>query len=474
MDAVHEQLSESASADSFLKAEKIREEGSRLLRLTYPSDTPPAFGSFVCDVCDALGRLILDQYRAPATPAEERELTLVTICLVARIAPMLGFVEGATSDKTPANLVLPLERIGEAVLPGSKFIISRQWRYNYTVIELRQLLESPLRAILSPNECDRLLTKLSPNLYAMSFPAIERENVLLHVNFAHEVGHPLEAQYFLPERAASVLIELRRRIEREMPGAGVVRLVSTIGRASELTDAATRELFSDAISASVFGPSALFALSEVARLSESMDEIAEDMHPPWRLRLRHIVKVLQERGFLDQEDFTLKAWPEATTGLPNDVKRKVDDWLAEIGDITSQTSDRQAIAGDIAARCAYEIVERTLPDVREFARANLADPYTCEEFRDDVPELLGRLFHDLPPNQIEEAHNKVRPVKVASILAAGWLFRLAELLSLADQPPRDYTQRVGLLNRLILKALELKTIQDHFGAFHGTVEQGGD
>jgi hypothetical protein len=453
-------MNDHVRSSAFLKAEQIYEHSARLKILPFPSPNPGLFATFICTVCEKL------KARMSSPDAGEKETSLIPIFLVDQIAPTLRFIEGASSENTPASLVVPVEKIGEEVLAGSRFMVRRQWRYNYSVRELRLGLEEDLKGLLSEAERNILFKDLPPRLFAISFPSFERDNALLHVNFAHEIAHPLEQKYLAGEDEATLLRELREELIKEITEKDPVQKAKAIGAAvgdaARKRRAALMEVLSDTISARVFGPSALFALYEVATLSTSMDRISADLHPPWRFRLREIFTTLEELSFVDSKTFQLQGWPKGIPRCISGVKGAVDDCLLQLHRVVEQTPDVAAIEKSFSDKQAYDSARRALPAVRKFAAQSVPEQYTPTVFSEEVPGLLARLHADLPPNRIEYTLTNNRPVRLASILASGWLFKLGELAAVFGQDRDLYVQRVQTLNRLVLKAIQLSEIQTEY------------
>lgn len=447
-------------SSAFLKAEQIYEHAARLKILPFPSRNPAVFASFICAVCEKL------KSRISSSETGEKVTSLIPVFLVDQIAPALELVEGASSENTPTSLVVPVEKIGEEVLLGSGLMVRRQWGYNYSVRELRRGLEEDLTGLLPEAERNALFKDLPPRLFVISFPSSERDNALLHVNFAHEIAHPLEQQYLEGEKENTILRELReellKNITEKDPVQKAKRIGTAVGDAARKRQSALMEILSDTICASVFGPSALFALYEVATLSTSMDKISADLHPPWRYRLREIFKTLVELGFVDPGTFQLQGWPKVIPDSISVVRKNVNDWMLKLHRVVEQDSDIQEIEKSYSDKQAYDSAQRVLPAVRKFAANSVREPYTPTVFSDQVPGLLERLHANLPPNRIEYSLENVREVRLASILASGWLFKLGELAPLFINDQGVYLQRVKTLNRLVLKAIQLSQIQAEY------------
>jgi len=461
-------MSKSAAlAGLFLKAEEIRTHADRLSLVPFPSERPKDFALFLSNVCRKLQSLIKQGH---FDNVDERVITITTIFLVDEVAPMLRYVEGASSENTPANLVLPMEKIGERIIKGATFIIRRQWHYNYAAVELRSTLEPRLTSLPAKNEWQDVLRKLRTQVYAISFPYLERDNTALHVSLAHEIGHQVAPSYLSKEDETEVLDELHGEIQKMVTTVTTpdrVQRAEEIGRsltrAYQLRQAALTELLSDTISAHVFGPSVLFALYEIASLSESIDKISFDMHPPWRLRIDHMLDTLDDLGFVNKQSFSLSCWPETASPALREVKSEIDRWLGRLEPIVSDWRDRVEVNKEPSSSSAYISAYRKLADLRKFAAGYfLYPPYSQDMFRKEVPMLLERLQMDLPPNQIEQHLTQTRDVSLASILASVWLYKLTSLPSLFERDPEGYAKRVHTLNRLTLKAIELSEVKREY------------
>jgi hypothetical protein len=172
-----------------------------------------------------------------------------------------------------------------------------------------------------------------------------------------------------------------------------------------------------------------------------------------------MLSVLEARGFVDAKSHKLQGWPEGPPSVLAQVKPRIDEWLIELHTKVSNRKDIETIQKKIAAYCAYELVEGATDSIFRYAEQTVGDKaYSMDLFRNEVPWLLERLHYDLPPNQIEHTLTDVRQVKLASILASGWLYKLTDLHLIFGADAGEYAQRVLMLNRLILKALELSVV----------------
>jgi hypothetical protein len=174
-----------------------------------------------------------------------------------------------------------------------------------------------------------------------------------------------------------------------------------------------------------------------------------------------MLSVLQELGFVDNRNGTmaLAGWPEDVPPKVKGVKAKIDGWLDKWRAVVDDKKDWERLNEDTASRYAYRSVEQAKESIRTFAKSNVRNPYIQELFRQEVPALLERLYLHLPPNQIEPPNGEPRAVNTRSILASGWLYKLAELASTSGD---EFVKGVNTLNRLVLKAFELRSVKEEF------------
>lgn len=129
------------------------------------------------------------------------------------MAAHLRFVARATARRTPWSLVQPLEKLGKIIHPDALFIIRPQWSYNYGIRLIWKNLQShfitgwPLlteeesRKIFNtvPDKVQHAFSKMPEQVYVVSFPDMERFDVLLHTLMGHEIGHPIVDAFFEQE-----------------------------------------------------------------------------------------------------------------------------------------------------------------------------------------------------------------------------------------------------------------------------------
>ena len=185
------------------KVEAINFIVSKQQELIFPSDRPMRLALVISNVATLIKEEITRQYTAGINPSSteafDNQIKLA-IGAVNKMGEHLRFVDRATTRQTPWSLIRPLEKVGESIHSGCCFVIRPQWSYNYSIGELVPIYRTSFSTWLPKDLLEEAL-KLSPDasvkrLYIMGFPYVERLNVLMHTLFGHEIGHPIEKEYF--------------------------------------------------------------------------------------------------------------------------------------------------------------------------------------------------------------------------------------------------------------------------------------
>jgi hypothetical protein len=152
--------------------------------------------------------------------------------------------------------------------PEYRFIIRPQWSYNYAIIGdrlayYRSLFQS-LPGWISLDEWHAAIADAaSYRIYSISFPRVERMNVLTHANWGHEVGHILISEWMADHfdalwqsGAHGIETAIRDYLESNSgaPKLLVDQFVATfMNDTLSLTRKSLKELISDAIGAHLLG-----------------------------------------------------------------------------------------------------------------------------------------------------------------------------------------------------------------------------
>ena len=209
---------------------------------------------------------------------------------------------------------------------------------------------------------------------------------------------------------------------------------------------ALEELISDFVGYFLFGAGALFALAEVATTDvwDTLPSAQNGYYPPWRLRLRHILR-LALADSLEPAVIALEgADPIAS------IRVASVEYLRDLQRIASATTDLQAIDADEVLKRAYQDLSEVLAKIPDFIAEQL-DPvrYPLGTLSKSISPLLSRLAIGLPPDDVDLS---VADFRLA--MTAGWFYRLARL-PIPHNAQRSWeSDDDTTLNRLVLKGVE--------------------
>lgn len=442
---------------------------SKLNELRYPSNNPQLLARLIATITESVRDEILSRFQTSPTAGSDdfEDQVKFAVNLLHILTEDLRFVERAVTQNTPWSLVCPLEKIAEQLHPNSHFVVRPQWSYNYSLREKVSAYRGYLEKLLPSDKLERVFKSDTGepilSLYIMGFPYIDRLNVLSHVLFGHELGHPIEKEYFTQEQANQFFPPLFDAVVKECKVPpdqqkwnlfDLERVSRMLQQVLELRRRALAELLCDVVAANIFGLAALFATEEFA-LSRELDafEKAPAYHyPPWRYRPR----VMFEEFPLDWIDHFI------TGGRFSDsVSQVLKTKLTEIRLTVEQDEDKTNLSKDSETRIAYESVEATLPKIRTFVKERLSDRgFALEDLIGSTNGLLlGRLENWIPPDAYVDENGDEVPADMRAVLNIGWL---RWIIAFAQMPAAlsdkrevdDYLKKVEALNRLVLKGIE--------------------
>lgn len=449
------------------KARSIRLTVTKLHELRYPTDSPLYLAKVISEISQVVEDEILNQYWTGPKSLEDFIVRVkLAIIAIRGLGAHLRFIERATTDQTPWSLIRPLEKIGEQIHPTSCFIIRPQWRYNYSLLELISAYSEAFSELLSKEKLNKALypDNSIQQIYVMGFPNMDRLSVMMYVLFGHELGHPIEKEYFDRENKNSAefapklthmvlealdLLKELKSLKLEQ-GAKYYRMITEVHR---LRHQALRELICDLVCINLFGPAALFANEEYA-LSAGLDSVEKKPphYPPWRYRLRTMLEEFPSdwiKHFIEKGRFN------------KTISKALNNKMESIRIAVEQSEDKKKLNEDAETRIAYTSLEDALPKVRQFVRQRL------KKYGFQLDDLLGatnvqllkRLENWIPPdayinNEGDEVIGDVR-----SVLNVGWLQWVSAYASMPTTTDvkdqiSDYFNKVDALNRLVMKAIE--------------------
>lgn len=457
---------------------------SQLRLLRFPSDNP----TFLIDLFSRITETLIEKVKSrydesqlygKADSAErhslEREIKF-SIILAQQIAANLRYIESASVERTPWSCITPLEKLARDLLPDTSIVVRPQWHYNYGVLELVGQYRKKTENFFTREEQDRTYSGLPSYVYVLSFPSIERKNVLLHVNFGHEVGHPFADKYLAGENGV-YLLEIKAKVidsdyykqtedqQLSLFSAKQAESVrSIVNGVADVRRRALQEIICDLVSVELFGVAAVFALHEVATFSENFDSIDErGLYPPWRTRLRLALEAVNWSEWDACLSKVSGAFGWATT-----VMVAIRNKMTKLQKLVEDDVDQRKIRAEELDKIAYDSVYQALPEVKRFLadelRAYRMNPTESE--CKNIFRLVERLQNNIPPNEVVDDANNVVPMEMRTIFNAGWYFKHTYRTSMYDKTyTDDYFSALDVMNRLLLRAAEMSDLQREYATF---------
>lgn len=349
--------------------------------------------------------------------------------------------------------------------------------YNYSIFDLGASYKRFLSELLDDQDMAQLFGDPPKKFLIVSFPAIEKDNLLLHSVFAHEVGHQMADKYLSGEDTTNLTTRIMEIIEGEKKnfpdldkifGEKEDPLFKTQYRQQilkiiyDLRNGFLHELLSDIAAVHLLGPAGLISMAQFASV-ENIDRIPPpwDFHPPWRYRFREAYKEIVELKFGESIEniagkATVIAAKDAALRFLQQLKKSVDTY-----------EDRANIDRSYNVKIAINLVEEVLQPARDFVRRGLAEiRYTKDLVEKQCPDLITRLSLGVPPNELIK-EGKSFPVDFRSAINAGWFYRLSRIALPSETGEQGGLDDLDRLNRLVQKGIELAILHAEFNSTGG-------
>jgi hypothetical protein len=472
-------LLESLLVDIINRCRTIQNRSALLIHSEFASEKPEKLAKLISAICGKLmDHLVILRNKYIDDPVNILTDVRIIDDFVRELGANLRYVDGAIATKLPWSLPQPLELLSEKILPGTSLMLRPQWKYNYAILpyDLGESYREELEKLFTKEQVGHIFEGFPERFHIISFPSIERRTALLHCDLGHEIGH-LVAKKFLEveDENSAYLVDLRKgiaaRVTSENSGAEPQVIQEIIQQklelAAEVWWSGLTEIISDMFAMRLLGPAALFALFQMA-LGDTLDLPPTErtsFYPPWRTRLRHALHTLETVTLIpisvgDDES------PE-TKKTREDVQQRID----EIKVLTSEDSDREAIADDWVTLLAYESIEGAIEEVERFLQNEHGGAFMVPaELYGDVYHLVQRLSYNIPPNAIEDSSFDSRPARLEIILNAAWFYRISALKNpfTGGEIDEDFQKQYRILNRLTLKAIEFSHVQQRHNEWNAT------
>ncbi len=414
---------------------------------------------------------ILEKVTAEIDNATNEQI-LGLICRVIQFyGQFLEYFDNAHTEQTPRGLVQILEDLAQ-LSPQAKLLVWPQASYNYSIRDILPTLKHTTENLLSDKDKKTLFQPFQGPINLVSFPRVERDDILVHAVFGHELGHPIADEYLQAEQGQpeyqkqlkAAHVALDTAFASEFAGLNTFDLFSY---KKQLTDSLLKmrsrglqELVSDCVAVLLFGPSALFALNDIFSTCDlDTSPVFPDLYPPARFRVRLVKKLMDQEGFSDQ---LLAVKDSDHLGS---VNASLVDMLSHVDAIAANNTDIDVINNDPLLKIAYEWLDKSLPAAIQYAKDKVAD-LICRgsQLVEEVPELLERIAFGIPPNEIG-IPPKTKSVDWRSAIVAAWICKIHGLKKAGETQESMNARDIDHLQKITLRAVEYILLQKRYSAY---------
>ena len=474
------------SSEIISRSRTIKTKCSKLLSKDFATETPKSLAITIKKICSFIEKAIKSDYKSIKWKTI-KDTDCVNIFkllqdmdqFVCDLSADLRYIEGAQTFRLPWSIVKPFEDYVKSLLGKIETMLQPQWEYNYSIIitDIRKDYENVLTGfedLVSEGSLDDVFSNFKNPFFILSFPSIERKNVLLHCLLGHEIGHLIFEEFLTSKLRKEFQRKAQKKIKEyveeeakkiQNPGIDPKLLKEFRSqyqhlRATRAWERGLDELFSDIVGSLLFGPAILFSMFEIAIQTE-MDRKpneSNNFYPPWRFRLREILKVIQTTN--------PPFFPLTKQFFESETCRKVNERFKLIKGETRKRTDKQILEGDEILSFTYRQILGNLVDVRKFIKKRfktaIIEPKVLYK---KLRHLIERIDYGIPPNSYEISIKNHKSATLVEIINAAWFHKISWKENIFDKKG-DFNEEIYIkrdrMNRLTLKAIEYADIESDF------------
>lgn len=433
----------------------------------------------------------LSQSGISASEHKNIENTIRAIVLsVNKLHAFLRYVDATRLSRNPTGMIKPWELLIKKYKNNVNVIIRPQWKYNYSYYNIVKELKD-INDIIGDQETEKELVGVGSYFPILSFAGLERDNVLLHIILAHEIGHFIDeieqvssigkySDEIIKVLDTAPTKEKLNRLYELSINIMKTSLGSTLGVPNDLFiqhEAISQaqnelvykirtwleEITADIIAIRIIGPSFIFALfqTDLAHVSK-MGPVGD--YPPPLVRMENCIeywnKVDEDDKFFDSKETEehdhqrikkcIKTYLDLITKketVVNHIKEKQTELGQEPPTIDKLKEERYKLFNEILE----EVVKSPLVSIKDFIQKNIP----LFKLDNNIFKLIGLLMERITPVVADNKEDSSGFTKcdIASILNAGWFFWLTHERGLA-QEKEDKTGEVASLDELRIRYYE--------------------
>jgi hypothetical protein len=467
------------------RSQAIQERCNKLLSEDFASQSPKSLANTLLEMCRYLKEATKSIYKKINWDSIDDNglkpfmlLLQDTDSVIREFGAHVRYVDGSRTNRLPWSIVKPIEKFTKDLLREEIQIMLRpQWKYNYAIVttDLRKVYHNTLEEYKDylPLD-DKVFKDFKIPFHIVSFPSLERKNILLHCLVSHEIGHLISKIYFTKESVGefwkNVHSEInqivKKQFETNQPDLFIqnqiqIKSQQELERATIAWRRGLEEILSDIVGALLFGPAMLFSALEIAIQGDIDCKPSPEnyFYPPWRLRLREILNVILDKS---QEFFPLPKSIFVSEELIDSINKRFEI----IKDITQNENDKTTIQDDSILKIAYREIDKNVTKATKLFKEQLKNKIIkSSDLYRKLPHLIERIDNGIPPNACENSINEREPTTIVEIINAAWFHKIAWKDDIFDKDGsfnKDICKKRDIMNRLTLKAIEYADIEKEY------------
>lgn len=395
-----------------------------------------------------------------------RQLRLITTTLLPEIDELCKQLNNSVTSKVPWSLLPSLESVFSTIRKDAKFIITPQWKTNYSVFN-KNIIKHLIDLVFSipdlvfdsgasfEKEKEAFFLDVSEEIYMLHYPRSERLTPLHFPLLGHEIGHIFAAEWIQGYYQKKLdKYDLENKIDLYIKGnlpPGIKgqlfepqyiitmksNIFNTFKRIAE-------ETIADCVGGIIFGPAALLS-SFVFCLNFGYDDFdaLKFGYLPWRYRLYLLSEVLISIGTLNfQYD-----------------SKGARQWIKDILQITNgydYMSNLRQLTHESYCRFIFEIFMNEIKTIGGELIGLIPKPHYADVGNATLQEeVVRRLSNGVIPNCTISNNLAETPIDFRNIIAGTWLYLCKQNLS----ETVEFNKISKRANLLSLKAIELSHMQ---------------
>lgn len=420
----------------------------------------------------------------------------------------LEYIEAFCFEKTRAEIILPFELLMKEHFPESKddiFIFYPQWEFNFSYRNLKSELRKRL-FLITKEEGDEFFKDIPGRIAIISFPALERDNILAFVVLAHELAHYFDidpnapsqqisnsqdvlAHVSIPNEKVRKWIEASKNLDPlpvSVPPLFVdiehsSRIITKIQRSIPCW---LRELTADISAARYFGIGFYLCARELFSLIVSP---LDSPYPPNSKRLEQIALEIigTDDGFeadvmrrigddLNEAEKELveEVMQKMNLDIDSGDKLSVEQLLDQTGSSQLSLDQRKEKLEEATIKIIEESISNALLAVKEKVRQKIPLD-VCLHLSKDIFIASHYLKNGIPPAEKLDSQPIEKPLifDIRMILNAVWLrwLEISKELSITKKSHSEYEHsikvyytKLNTLSRIALRAIELSNFHREY------------